>query len=301
MTDDTTKTEGKSPGLQTLTTRIEDLLAREREQEKLVDALRESEERFRMLIDALQVGVTVHSPPHGEILLANPMALEFLSVTEDQLLGRTTMDSRWSAIHEDGSPCPGEEMPVYQALATGKPVRDVVVGIARPAKGDRVWLLVTAMPQLAPDGSVKQVVSTFTDISARKLAEDTVRAQAEALAQLSTPLIPISDEVVVMPLIGIMDARRAEQVITTLLSGITERRAVIALIDITGVTTVDVQVANTLILAARAVRLLGAEVVLTGIRPSVAQTLVGLGVDLEGIMTLGTLQSGIAYALRRQG
>ena len=129
--------------------------------------------------------------------------------------------------------------------------------------------------------------------------EETIRAQEAALAELSTPLIPISDQVMVMPLIGAVDSRRAQQVLDALLEGVASSRALVAILDITGVPVVDTQVANALLRAAQAVKLLGAQVVLTGIRPEVAQTLVGLGADLSGIVTCGSLQTGIAYATNR--
>jgi len=128
--------------------------------------------------------------------------------------------------------------------------------------------------------------------------EQIIRAQRATLEELSTPLIPISDKIVVMPLIGAVDTRRAQQVLETLLEGIARTGAETAILDITGVSVVDTQVANALIRAAQAVKLLGAQVMLTGIRPEVAQTLVGLGVDLGGIITRGSLQSGIALAMR---
>jgi rsbT co-antagonist protein RsbR len=146
------------------------------------------------------------------------------------------------------------------------------------------------------------------DITDRKQAEEAIRqgqiqqeiilAQQATLEELSTPLIPISDTVMVMPLIGSMDSRRAQQVLDTLLHGVAAARAEIAIIDITGVSLVDTQVANALIRAAQAVKLLGAQVMLTGIRPEVAQTLVGLGVDLGMIITRSSLQSGIALAMQ---
>jgi len=128
--------------------------------------------------------------------------------------------------------------------------------------------------------------------------EEMIRAQQATLAELSTPLIPLSDQVMVMPLIGSVDSRRAQQVIETLLEGISTSGARVAILDITGVPLVDTQVANALLRAAQAVKLLGAQVVLTGIRPEVAQTLVGLGADLSGIVTRSSLQSGISYAAR---
>jgi anti-anti-sigma regulatory factor/HAMP domain-containing protein len=129
-----------------------------------------------------------------------------------------------------------------------------------------------------------------------RLQGEVIRAQQAALAELSTPLIPITDRVAVMPLIGAMDTARAQLVTETLLRGVQEHNARTVIIDITGVVVVDTQVASALVGAAEALRLLGARAVITGIRPEVAQALVGLGVDLSAIVTRGSLQAGIAYA-----
>ncbi|WP_437964634.1 PAS domain-containing protein [Sorangium sp. So ce260] len=130
------------------------------------------------------------------------------------------------------------------------------------------------------------------------LQEEIIAGQQAALRELSTPLIPLADGVVAMPLVGTIDSGRAEQIMETLLSGITSQGAHTAILDITGVRAVDTHVADALTRTARAAQLLGTRVVLTGVRPEVAQTLVTLGVDLSGITTLSTLQSGIAHALR---
>ncbi|XXX73243.1 PAS domain-containing protein [Sorangium sp. So ce134] len=130
------------------------------------------------------------------------------------------------------------------------------------------------------------------------LQEEIIAAQQAALRELSTPLIPLADGVVAMPLVGTIDSGRAEQIMETLLSGISSQGAHTAILDITGVRAVDTHVADALTRTARAAQLLGTRVVLTGVRPEVAQTLVTLGVDLSGITTLSTLQSGIAHALR---
>jgi rsbT co-antagonist protein RsbR len=129
--------------------------------------------------------------------------------------------------------------------------------------------------------------------------EEVIRHQAAVLEELSTPLIPVSDDVVIMPIIGTIDSTRAHRVLESLLTGVAAARARIVILDITGVVVVDTQVANVFIQAAQAVSLLGAQVVLTGIRPEVAQTIVGFGVDLNRIITRGTLRDGIAYALQR--
>ncbi|CAN99080.1 anti-anti sigma factor protein [Sorangium cellulosum So ce56] len=133
------------------------------------------------------------------------------------------------------------------------------------------------------------------------LQEKIIVAQQAALRELSTPLIPIADRVVAMPLVGTIDSARAAQIMETLLSGISSQSAHTAILDVTGVRAVDAHVADALTRTARAAQLLGTRVVLTGVRSEVAQTLVNLGVDLSGITTLGTLQSGIAHALRQLG
>jgi anti-anti-sigma regulatory factor len=110
------------------------------------------------------------------------------------------------------------------------------------------------------------------------LQEQVIAMQAAALAELSTPLIPVSESTLVMPLIGAVDSRRVQQMMGVLLSGVAESNATSVILDITGVPVVDTQVADALFRAAQAVKLLGAQVILTGIRPEVAQTLVGLGI-----------------------
>jgi rsbT co-antagonist protein RsbR len=145
----------------------------------------------------------------------------------------------------------------------------------------------------------------FHDISARRqieaerkrMQEEIIQAQAAILAEMSTPVIPLSNEVMVMPLIGSVDTQRAQQIMETLLNGIAQQHATVAILDITGVRVVDTQVANALVRAAQAVKLLGAQVILTGMNPTMAQTLVHLGADLTGLTTRSTLQDGITYAL----
>jgi anti-anti-sigma regulatory factor len=150
-------------------------------------------------------------------------------------------------------------------------------------------------------GNVVGVLSQTEDVTEQtRVQEQLLATQEETLRELSTPLIPVADGLVIMPLIGTIDSRRAQQVIESLLQGVTEHRAAIVILDITGVPIVDTQVAGALLRAAQAVNLLGARVILTGIRPEIAQTLVGLGVDLGQITTRGSLQSGIAYALGRE-
>ncbi|HVK67058.1 MAG TPA: AAA family ATPase [Polyangium sp.] len=130
------------------------------------------------------------------------------------------------------------------------------------------------------------------------LQEEIIRVQTDLLVELSTPLIPITDDILVMPLIGAMDARRAERVMDTVLSGASGSGARVVIMDITGMKTVDEAAASALIRTASALRLLGMQAWLTGVRQEVAQTLIALGIDLGGILTFGSLKRGVAHAAR---
>ncbi|HEY1011435.1 MAG TPA: STAS domain-containing protein [Herpetosiphonaceae bacterium] len=130
--------------------------------------------------------------------------------------------------------------------------------------------------------------------------ERRILAQATQLRETSTPIIPIYEGIVVLPLIGAIDSYRAGQITEALLHRISTIHAAVVILDITGVPLVDTGVAHALVHASKAVRLLGAEVVVVGIRPEIAQTMVQLGVDLSGITTHADLQLGMTYALARR-
>ncbi len=129
-----------------------------------------------------------------------------------------------------------------------------------------------------------------------RLREEVIRVQDALLEKLSTPLIPLGARVVLMPLVGEIDAGRARRMLETLLNGLEQTRAPVAIIDITGVSVVDAHVADTLVRASQAARLLGTEVILTGIRAGVARSLVRLGAGLEHVNTRKSLQEGIDLA-----
>jgi rsbT co-antagonist protein RsbR len=152
------------------------------------------------------------------------------------------------------------------------------------------------------------------NIDKARLFEETQRALEELqeaserqrqllglVQEMSTPLVPVTEGILVLPLVGAIDSQRAQQLLDVLLEGISARRARVVILDITGVPVVDTSVANHLLQATRAARLLGAECILVGITPEVAQTVVGLGVGLEGLVTRSDLQGGIEYALHLMG
>lgn len=166
-------------------------------------------------------------------------------------------------------------------------------------------------PLSGSDGSIWAVLGLAQDITRitevesalkQSLSEQQtmIRSQQELILELSTPLIPVHDGVVIMPIIGGIDSTRAGKILETLLGGIGHHQADTAILDITGVKAVDTHVASALVQAAKAARLLGTEVILTGISAAVAQTIVSIGIDLSSIDTQSTLQQGIARALSRK-
>ena len=134
------------------------------------EALVVSELKFRNLIADVHVGVLLQGS-NSEIILCNPKALELLGLTEDQLLGKTSFDPDWKTIHEDGTPLTADSMPVPQAIATGKSVLNVVMGVYRSVTAEWIWLLVDAIPQFNENGSINQVICTFIDITQLKKIE----------------------------------------------------------------------------------------------------------------------------------
>ncbi|MBI3622139.1 MAG: STAS domain-containing protein [Nitrospirae bacterium] len=131
--------------------------------------------------------------------------------------------------------------------------------------------------------------------------ERVIRQQQEAIRELSTPVLQVRARLLILPIIGVIDPQRARQLTEQLLRGIRSNRAKVVVIDITGVPAVDATIANHLVQAVDASRLMGATVIVTGLSSSIAQTLVTIGVDLAKMKTVGDLQGGIEEAERLLG
>ncbi|KYG04824.1 hypothetical protein BE21_44595 [Sorangium cellulosum] len=171
----------------------------------------------------------------------------------------------------------------------------------RHNEGNYRWIHDDSRVVRDAESNAVEVVGSWQDMTERHESEQLIRRQSAALLELSTPLIPISDEILVMPLIGVVDSRRAGQVLEMLLNGIVQRSARVAILDITGVGVVDTKVADTFMRIARAVQLVGTSFILSGIRPDVAQALASLGADLKGLTTHSTLQAAIRQAMMQGG
>ena len=161
---------------------ISDITNRKRAEE----ALHVSEERFRTLVENLHVGVALLGPK-GEILFANPAALEIFGLSLEQVLGKTSSDFGLMAFREDGTEIPFEMRPTPRALATGQAIRNEVMGWRRPGSGEMFWISGEVVPLWSKDGKPDKLVAAFSDITKRKEAE-------EALHQLSARLLRLQDE-----------------------------------------------------------------------------------------------------------
>jgi PAS domain S-box-containing protein len=201
-------------------------------------------------------------------------------------------------------------------VARGKPDLELKVAAEQGRFEDEGWrvrkdgspfwanVVVTALRD--EDGTVRGFGKMTRDLTERKQAEEAraQRAAAEALARqaleildISTPVVRVWEGIILAPIIGLLDSQRTQRFMERLLQGIVDTGSSVALVDITGVPAIDTQTARHLVESVAAVRLIGADVILTGVRPAIAQTLVHLGVDLAGITTRASLAAGLRTAL----
>jgi rsbT co-antagonist protein RsbR len=156
---------------------------------------------------------------------------------------------------------------------------------------DEIWATSTLLDKLG----------LFTIEAYQRSREEVIERQQQELLDLSTPVVQLWDGILALPLIGTLDSERTQTVMESLLEAIVEKEATVAILDITGVPTVDTLVAQHLMKTVAAARLMGAECIISGIRPQIAQTIVHLGVDLGGVITKATLAGALKIALRKTG
>jgi len=251
--------------------------------------------RFRDILDTTPELLATAPADTGALDYANPALCRMLGYTADEIIGMPV-----PAVFTE----PPEQVNAHfqRCIESGTSQGELH---CKRKDGSTFPIFFSAHTLFRGEGVPPLVASFFRDLTAQKQGEEErirlqqqiIAAQEDTLRELSTPLIPITDDVVIMPLIGTIDSRRAQMVMEALLEGVAQHQAELVILDITGVQVVDTQVARALIQVAQAVKLLGAQVMLTGIQPQIAQTLVHLGVELEGIITRGSLQAGIATAL----
>jgi rsbT co-antagonist protein RsbR len=215
-----------------------------------------------------------------------------IGFSSNEVVGLTDAAFSWGA-HEVAA----FEIIDRRILANRQPEYDDQETVFHP-DGSQEWFETHKRPFFNQQGDLIGVIGSYNNITARKQVEATIAAQSALLQELSTPVIPLTKNILVVPLIGTIDTNRAERLTATILDRIAQVGAEHVFVDITGVAIIDTQVAHTLVQTSQAVQLLGSHMALTGIRPEVASTLVGLGVDLGTIITHSSLSRALQHILR---
>ena len=282
------------------TTRHGELVAEQQKHASMLQAI------FASIADAVVV-----CDPAGNLTHFNAAA--------EDILGMGKLDvplPDWSAVYgifrPDGvTQYPSEELPLARARG-GETVDHEAMIVRRPKEPSMIWIQVSSRPLRLEDGTIAGAVAVFHDMSDRKRWEDQLEAQLarekerndalerlqQAVTDLSTPILEVWDDVLALPVIGVVDSRRSADMMERLLDEITRTQCRFVILDVTGVDVVDTSTADRFIRLVHAVQLIGARCMLTGIRSAVAQTLVSLGLDLGSLTTLRTLKHGLRECMR---
>ena len=252
----------------------------------------QSGDMFRALLETAPDAMVIVNRS-GWILLVNTEAEKLFGYPREQMLGRTIemlVPQRFRTGH-------GSVRDSYFNQPRIRPMGAGLKLFALHKDGHEIPVEISLSP-LETDHSGLLMISSIRDVTERREAEERIQKQAQEILEMATvPVVQVWDGIVLVPLIGTLDSQRTQQLMERLLQRVTETASPVALLDITGVPTVDTQTAQHLIETISAVRLLGAEVVLTGVRPTIAQTLVHLGIDLSNILTRSSLAAGLRVAL----
>ena len=271
--------------------RIADLEAAERERVFL-----------RQVVDAFP-GFVFARDREGRFVMVNQEVADAYATTVEGLTGKT--DADFNPNTEEVERYLQADIQVMDSLQEQVIPEESITD----ATGQVRWLRTIKRPLIDDDGVSRRVLGVSIDVTKLKQAEqeqerlqqEVIEAQRQALQELSTPIIPVMERIIVMPLVGSIDSMRARDITRSLLGGIREHRAKVVILDITGVPVVDSGVADHLNKTIQAARLKGAQTIVTGISDAVAETIVDLGIDWGGVETLGDLQTGLITALNRLG
>lgn len=260
-----------------------------KERKRAEEALKASEAKYRQLHDSM-MDAFISIDMDGRIKEFNEPFLNMLGYAPYELAELTDNDitpDRWHSIQS--------EIVKTQVLARG--YSDIYEKEYRKKDGTVFPAELRTVLLKDDAGKPTGMWTIVRDITDRKRSQEIIQQQARDILEISTPVVQLWEGVLALPLIGTLDSQRTQQITERLLNRIVETNSPIAIIDLTGVPTVDTQTGRHLIDTISAVRLLGTQTLLTGIRPEIAQTLVHLGIDLTGIVTRTTLASGLRYAL----
>jgi GAF domain-containing protein/anti-anti-sigma regulatory factor len=293
------------------------------ERTKIEEALRESHEAFKTILDSIDASVYVSDFDTYEILFMNKHITESFG-------GDFTGQLCHEVFHKSSEPCPyctndrlldahGEptgliawegQNPVTGSWyinhnrairwTDGRFVRlEIATDITKIKQTEEA--LQRAYDEVEKRVEERTIELQHATAERERLQQEVIEVQRQALQELSTPIIPVMERIIVMPLVGNIDSVRARDITRSLLAGIRAHRAKVVILDITGVSAVDSGVADHLNKTIQAARLKGARTIVTGISDAVAETIVDLGIDWGSVETLGDLQTGLVVALNSLG
>lgn len=265
-----------------------------------------SDQHFRNIVLSMPLGIMVYRM-EGEdrlVLIDSNLAANALTGTDITALHGLTLEEafpplvdteipvRYRAAAHDGESWQTEQIDYDDGRITG--AFQVYVFQSEPG---------TAVVTFSNITEQRQSAEALREAAAERvrLQQEIINAQQQAIQDLSTPIIPVYDRVIIMPLIGSIDSTRSRDIMRAVLAGISTYRARIVILDITGVPLVDTGVANHLNRTIQAARLKGADTIITGVSDAVAETIVDMGIDWRDVETLRDLQTGLTVALNRLG
>ena len=246
---------------------------------------------FRTVLDTLPIMLGA-TDPNGVLLLGEGKGLEAVGIKPGQLVGQNVLD-----LYAE-SP---EVLENYKRSLRGE-------SFFRETRFGDQYFANWYVPLRNDRGELEMALTMTLDITESKRIErellaqiELIEGQKQVIRSLATPIIQVWDGVLTMPLVGVVDSMRAADVMNSLLMEVVRTRARFALLDVTGVEVMDTATAGHILRLIQAIRLLGAEGIVTGVRPVIAQTMVGIGVDMATIITLRSLREGLQYCIQRMG
>jgi anti-anti-sigma factor len=258
--------------------------------EKLLESVK-TPDMFRLLVESIRDYAIIFLDPKGHVLTWSPAAKQLKGWTTEEIVGQHI--SKFYPPEDNA-----QNKTAMELAAAEKEGRFEDEGWRVRKDGTRFWANVIITALRDSTGKLLGFGKVTRDLSERRLNEEKIRKQAQEIFEMAAvPVVQVWEGVLLVPLIGTLDSQRTQHLMERLLEKVTETGSPVALLDITGVPTIDSQTAQHLIETVAAVRLLGAEVVLTGVRPTIAQTLVHLGIDLSNVITRSSLTTGLRMAL----
>lgn len=258
------------------------------------------------LLDDIPLPLHVYQPA-GMLVATNRTADEFWGIPREELVNKFNAFANPQFVDPALNAYFDTVLHGEVVIAPPVLIDTTRIAVARTQDIQR-WIGATYFPFHNDMGVVSHIVMMNHDATeqiqqalAMEAVQQEVASQRETIRALSTPIIQVWDGVLTVPLVGEIDSRRATAITESLLEAIVRHQADIVLLDVTGVPIPDAVIVNYLISAARACRLIGSDVVLVGISPLFAHSIVQLNIDLSGIETKTNLQAGIAWAFRRRG